>query len=71
MAKTLIHIKGTHCKACKALIEDVASEIGAIHSCNVNFETGETVIEHDDNLDWSHFKNEVESLGEFNMEIPN
>lgn len=71
MSKTTIHIKGTHCKACKALIEDVASEIDGIKSCNINFETGETVVEHEEGFDWSHFKAEVDSLGEFTVELPN
>lgn len=69
MLKTTIHIQGTHCKACKALIEDVCSEIPGIHSCNVNYQTGETVIEHDENLNFENLKNEIQSLGDYRIAV--
>lgn len=69
MLKTTIHIQGTHCKACKALIEDVCSEIPGIHSCNVNYQTGETILEHDENLNFENLKNEIQSLGDYQVEI--
>lgn len=64
-----MHIQGTHCKACKALIEDVCSEIPGIHSSNVNYETGETIIEHDENLNFENLKNEIQGLGDYKVEI--
>jgi copper chaperone CopZ len=67
--KTTLTIKGTHCNSCKALIEDVCGEIPGINSCNVNFETGITEIEHEENADWQKFKKEVESLGEYKVEM--
>lgn len=67
--KTTLTIKGTHCNACKALIEDVCSEIGGIHSFNVDFSTGKTEIEHDENVDWEKLKKEIESLGEYRVEV--
>lgn len=67
--KTKIIIKGTHCNSCKALIEDVCSEIQGAKSCSVVFETGETIIEHDKNFDWQAFKQEVESLGDYKVNL--
>ena len=66
--KTTLTIKGTHCNSCKALIEDVCKETHGINSCNVDFKTGVTEIEHEENVDWQKFKNEVESLGEYKVE---
>ena len=65
--KTKLTIKGTHCNSCKALIEDVCTEISGIKSCNVDFKTGVTEIEHEENADWQKFKKEVESLGEYKV----
>jgi len=67
--KTTLIIKGTHCNSCKMLIEDICKEIPGIKSCNVNFETGITEIEYEENVDWQKFKKEVESLG-YKVEIP-
>lgn len=67
--KTTVIIQGTHCNACKALIQDVCSEIKGIKSCAVNFQTGETVVEHDEHLDWQIFKKEIENLGKYTVEI--
>lgn len=66
--KTALTIKGTHCNSCKALIEDLCTEIPGIKSCNVDFKTGITKIEHEENVDWQKFKIEVESLGEYKVE---
>lgn len=67
--KTTLTIKGTHCNSCKALIEDVCQDFPGIKSCNVDFKTGATEIEHEGNTDWQKFKNEIESLGEYKFEI--
>lgn len=69
MPKTTFYIKGTHCASCKALIEDVCKEIPCIKSCAVDFQTGEAIIEHDDALDWSSVKREIEALGNYSVEI--
>lgn len=66
--KTTLTIKGTHCNSCKALIEDVCTEIPGIKSCTVDFKTGATEIEHEENVDWQKFKTEVELLGEYKIE---
>lgn len=67
--QTTLVIKGTHCNSCKALIEDVCSEINGIRSCNVDFSTGETAIEHDESFDWQAFKKEIENLGEYTVNL--
>lgn len=66
--KTTITIKGTHCNSCKLLIEDVCKDFGA-QSCNVNYQTGETAIEHDENFDWQEFKKEIEGLGQYKVGV--
>jgi copper chaperone CopZ len=66
--KTTLTIKGTHCNSCKLLIEDVCKDVGA-KSCNVNFQTGETTIEHEENFDWQTFKKEIEALGQYHVEL--
>lgn len=68
--KTALTIKGTHCAACKSLIEDIALEIPGISSCAVDYASGTTVIEHDDSVHWSKFKQEVESSGPYKVEVP-
>ena len=65
--KTTITIQGTHCNACKMLIEDVCKDVLGISSCEVNFETGETVVDHDESLDWDSFKKEIEGLGSYTV----
>ena len=69
MQTRAINTKGTHCNSCKLLIEDVCREIKGAKECSVNFETGETKIEHDDSFDWEVFKKEVESLGNYKVEV--
>lgn len=66
--KTTITIKGTHCHACQALIEDICKEIPGIKFCAVNFATGVTELEHDEQMDWQKFKKAIESLGSYKVE---
>ncbi len=68
MKTTVIKIKGTHCNSCKLLIEDVCKDIKGVKLCNVDFHSGNTVIEHDENFDFNLFKKEVESLGQYTLE---
>lgn len=65
--KTTITIKGTHCASCKALIEDVCKDDKNISSCSVDFKTGKTEIEHNDEFSLDHLKKEVEGLGNYQM----
>ena len=66
--KKVIQIKGTDCKSCKALIEDVCKDIPGIISCNVDFKTGKTIVEYDV-LDWKALKREIEALGKYKVNI--
>lgn len=67
--KTILTIKGTHCNACKTLIEEICKEVPGISSCTVDFKTGITAIEHAENVNWEKFKKEVENLGQYTVEI--
>ncbi|QQR54569.1 heavy-metal-associated domain-containing protein [Candidatus Peregrinibacteria bacterium] len=69
--KTTFTIQGTHCKACKLLIEDVCKDIPEVTSCEVNFATGETVLEHEESLDWDALKSEIEGLGSYKVLLLN
>lgn len=64
-----IQIKGTHCSACKALIEDVCKDIKGVKSCDVDFKTGKTIIEYDEKLDLNLVKKEIESFGNYKVEV--
>ena len=66
--KTELTIVGTHCASCKALIEDVSSEIAGIISCTVDYRTGKTIIEHDPSVDWKTFDAAIAALGEYHVE---
>ena len=65
--KTTLTIKGTHCKACKMLIEDVCKDHKEVSTCTVNFETGKTEIEHNDSLDLESLKKEIKSVGNYKI----
>ena len=65
--KTTVTIKGTHCNACKILIEEVCSEMTGVHSCIVDFKSGQTMLEHNPCLDLKKVKQEIESLGKYEV----
>lgn len=67
--KSTITVKGTHCKSCKMLIEDVCKDIPGITSCIVNFKTGKTVIEHEKMEDLKKLKAEIDSLGQYEVSL--
>ena len=67
--KKTINITGTHCKACKALIEDICSEVQGVISCEVDYKTGKTDIEYDDRLNWINLKNEIEAAGNYKIQL--
>lgn len=69
MEKTVIIIEGTHCNACKLVIEDTCKEMIGVKSCIVNFQTGQTVIEHDKSFDLNSLKKEVENLGLYKIKF--
>ncbi|MEK6863349.1 MAG: heavy metal-associated domain-containing protein [Nanoarchaeota archaeon] len=65
--KTILLIKGMHCKSCKMLIEDACSEIAGVKSCSVDFKAGKMVVEHDGTLDLKKLKKEIEGLGKYKI----
>ncbi len=67
--KKTILIKGTHCPSCKAVIEDVCKEVDGVISCSVDFKTGKTTVEHDGTVKWKALKEEIESLGDYEVQI--
>ncbi len=67
--KTILTIKGTHCKACKMLIEDVCKDNKEVSSCVVDFDTGRTEIEHNGLLDLAALKKEIENVGDYKVKM--
>ena len=67
--KKIVTIQGTHCQACKTLIEEIAKEIPGVISATVDFATGQTSIEHDVSFDLQKFKTEVEKTGNYSVTI--
>ncbi|MBI4457932.1 heavy-metal-associated domain-containing protein [Candidatus Uhrbacteria bacterium] len=68
MTTTLI-ITGMHCASCKALIEDVCSEIAGVRSCSVDVAKGEAVVEHDESVAPSLLAKEIEGLGKYGVRV--
>ena len=67
--KTIIRIEGTHCRSCKILIEDVCRDMVGVQSCNLDLETGEMVIERDEQFEPNRFKREIEELGGYTVKF--
>ncbi|MEK6822926.1 MAG: heavy metal-associated domain-containing protein [Nanoarchaeota archaeon] len=67
--KTIVTVKGTHCTACKTLIEEVCMEIEGVSKCVVDFQTGKTEITHSKPLDKAALKKGIESLGAYKVEV--
>jgi copper chaperone CopZ len=67
--QTTITIKGTHCNACKALIEDICQDTAGVKSAKVDFSTGKTDIEHDESLNWHSLKQEIEAAGNYQIVV--
>lgn len=65
--QTTITIQGTHCNACKALIEDVAKDIKGIQSCVVDFAIGKTEIEYESDIALENFAKKVDALGNYKV----
>jgi len=63
MKKQTIYIKGTHCPACKKLIEKRIISIAGVDSVDVNFTSGETKIIGDKEITKAEIKNVLEGTG--------
>ncbi len=55
-------IKGTHCPACKRLIERRISEVEGVISVNVNFETGDTEIKTNRDISKDEIQQSLEGM---------
>ncbi len=64
MTTTTVSIPGIHCAACATLIKDVSSEFPQIQQANVDIETKNVTIEHDDSFDLAAWTAEIENLGD-------
>lgn len=60
MKKQTIYITGTHCPACKKLIEKRIISIAGVDSVDVNFTSGETKIIGDKEITKAEIKNVLE-----------
>ena len=67
--KTIVTVKGTHCNACKALIEEVCMEQQGVTSCTVDSKTGKTEITHSRPIDLGKLKKEIESVGQYKVAV--
>lgn len=67
--KTMISIKGMHCRSCKNLIEEVCRDFKGVKSCTVELESGKAEIEHDGTISVNDLKAEIEKLGDYKVEI--
>lgn len=65
---TTITVLGTHCHACKALIEDVCKDVPGVTACAVDPQTGRTTLEHEVGLDWDMLTREIEALGPYKVQ---
>lgn len=62
--KTTVTIPGIHCNSCAALIKDVSSEFPAIKNIQVDIESKEVALEHEEGLDVKKWIKEIEALDE-------
>ncbi|MBI2464426.1 heavy-metal-associated domain-containing protein [Candidatus Peregrinibacteria bacterium] len=67
--QTQFTITGTHCRACRLLIEEACKEIPGVFECNVDFETGNTLLVHDSQLDLDIVKKNIESLSSYKVKL--
>lgn len=65
--QTTLTVQGTHCPSCAALIKDVCGDFPAIISCDVDYNSGKVIVEHEESLDLENLKKEIEGLGEYTV----
>lgn len=61
--KTTVQIPGMHCGSCATLVTEVSEEFSAVHGVEVNLESKEVTLDHDESLDLAAWTQEIESLG--------
>lgn len=57
-----------HCASCKALLEDVVSDVPGVTGCTINAEQAVGAIEHDASFNFDTLVKEVATLGKYNIE---
>lgn len=62
--QTTVSIPGIHCPSCAALIKDVSSEFSAIKNAEVDIDTKNVTLDHDESLDMQKWTDEIEALDE-------
>lgn len=62
--KTTVSIPGIHCPSCAALIKDVSADFPQIQNVDVNIDAKQATLEHDDNLDFQKWAEEIHTLGD-------
>jgi len=51
-----------HCEACSALIKDISSEFPDIKNIDVDLQTKNVTLDHDESFNFQQWKNDVESI---------
>ncbi len=59
---TTVSIPGIHCASCAALIKDVSSEFPSIKNIDVDVDTKNVIIDHDESLNMQKWTEEIEAL---------
>ena len=62
--QTTVSIPGIHCSGCANLIKDVSSDFLSIKSVDVNIDTKNVTLDHDENFDMQKWTAEIEALDE-------
>ena len=65
--KSILKIQGLHCASCKALIEDVASEIPGIQYAKVDVEGGSVEVAHDESDAAECLRSQIDGLGQYKV----
>lgn len=65
--QTRITIQGMYCESCNALIEEVCLELPGVKRCAADFKTGIAILEHDKAFDAEKLREEIQSLGPYQV----
>jgi len=69
MQKKLFTVTGMTCHSCKKMIEMIAGDFSQIKKCDVDFKTGQGMVEYDDGFDPAQFKKEVDTVGNYSLQF--
>ncbi len=61
--QTTVKVKGMSCNHCVSSVKKSLESLPSVSSVNVNLDSGEAVINHDNDLDMSKVRNEIEKAG--------